>query len=366
MVRKVAIAGDFLPSRDLKLPTGRCWHEMAEFVAPHFADVDMAIANLECPLKTAGLPPKPKLGLGANFAGPVSSLEYLRALGIEIVGLANNHICDYGEIGAARTIFALGDRDMAAIGVGRTLLQPPHVATWCGPEGIRVGFWAAAQGLSESASETPGVEPATLNRGAEAIEELARRGARVSVALLHLGLERTNLPDPHDVALMRSFCRIGFDVVAASHSHRISGWERVFRSGRSDAFCFYGLGSLASSVLYSPLEHEGLVVVLGLDAEGTLTSLEVRPVHLTPDGWGTVPKGLSSQTIEERFLQVSREIASGAFRHRFYEEVSRGFFRRQFKDFKAAIRNGGLWGAAQKIGRLRKRHIKRIIQAALN
>ncbi|HTV59535.1 MAG TPA: hypothetical protein VMJ93_11755 [Verrucomicrobiae bacterium] len=99
---------------------------------------------------------------------------------------------------------------------------------------------------------------------------------------------------------------------------------------------------------------------------GTINSLEVRPVLLTAEGWGTAPKGFEAQMIERRFLQVSREITSGAFRNRFYEEVSRGFFRRQLKDFKAAVRNGGLWGAAQKMSRLRKRHIKRIIQAALN
>lgn len=366
VVTKIAIAGDFLPSCDLKMPDGSGWHDMADLVAPHFADVDVGIANLECPLGAANLSPKPKPGLGAHFTGPVPALEYLCALKVGVVGLANNHICDYSEKGAARTMFAIAEKNMAPIGVGKTLAESPHTAVWKGPDGASVGFWAAAQGLSELASKTPGVEPATLDRGAKAIDELKVRGARVNVALLHLGLERTNLPDPDDVSLMRSLCKSGFDVVAAAHSHRISGWERVDRGDRPNGFCFYGLGSLSSSILYSPLEREGLVAVIGLDDKGEIGSVEARPVHLTEEGWGTAPNASEAEEIEKRLIEISQAIHSGSFRNRFYQEISRGFFRRQFKDLRAAIRIAGLRGAFQKFGRLRKRHIKRIIQSAFN
>lgn len=366
VVTKIAIAGDFLPSCDLKMPDGCTWDDMAELVAPHFADVNIGMANLECPLGAADLSPKPKLGLGAHFTGPVPALHYLAALKVGIVGLANNHICDYNERGVARTIFAIAERNMAAIGVGKTLAESPDNAIWRGPDGACVGFWTAAQGLSELASKNRGVEPATLDRGSKAIEDLTARGAQINIALLHLGLERTNLPDPDDVSLMRSLCRAGFDVVAATHSHRISGWDRVDRRGRGNGFCFYGLGSLSSSVLYSPLEREGLVVVIGVNDRGEIGSVEARPVHLTEAGWGTVPKASEAQVIERHFTEISQAIASGSFRNRFYKEISRGFFRRQFRDLRAAARIGGLRGVVQKISRLRKRHIKRIIQSTLN
>ncbi|HUO35368.1 MAG TPA: CapA family protein [Candidatus Acidoferrum sp.] len=363
---RVAVAGDFLPSRDLTLPPQRDWQDMASLLAPHFADVDIAIANLECPLGIGGLRPKTKLGLGAHFAGPIASLEYLSSLGVEIVGLANNHIYDFGEAGAVRTSRALLRRNMFAIGIGKSLSDHPDIGLWRGWKDIRVGFWAAAQGLNELASRKSGIEPATRKRGAAAVEELDRQGARLKIALLHLGLERTNLPDPEDVSLMRSLCQSGFDVVAAAHSHRISGWDVVARPGRSDSFCFYGLGSLASNIIYSPLEREGLVVVLGVDSKGEIVRLEVRPVHLQDVGWGTVPDPSVAHKIEQRFTKLSQEIASGEFASRFYSEVSRGFFHRHLRDFRTAIRNGGLRGAVLKMGRLRKRHLKRMIQAALN
>jgi len=366
VAHRVAIAGDFLPSRELVLPPRHAWSDMAASLAPHFADVDVAIANLECPLSVDGLRAKPKLGLGAHFGGPVASLDYLSLLGIEIVSLANNHIYDFGNEGAVRTARALSQRTMTPLGIGKSLSESPDVAVWRGWKDVRVGFWAAAQGLDELSSRKPGIEPATPRRGTEAVEELARRGADLKIALLHLGLERTNLPDPHDVELMRSLCQSGFDVVAAAHSHRISGWDTVARSGRSDAFCFYGLGSLASNIIYSPLEREGLVVVLGVSSKGEIVRLEARPVYLKDVGWGSVPDVSATGRIEQRFLNISEEIASGAFESRFYNEVSRGFFHRQLRDLHTAIQNGGLRGAVRKMSRVRKRHLKRIIQAVIN
>lgn len=362
---RVAVAGDFLSSRDLVLPPQRAWRDMAALLTPHFVDVDVAIANLECPLGVADLLTRPKLGLGAHFSGPCASLEYLSSLGVEIVGLANNHMYDFGEEGAVRTAHALTRMSVAAVGIGKSLSESPDVAIWRGWKDIRIGFWAAAQGLDELSSRKPGIEPATRRRGVAAVEELARCGAHLKIALLHIGLEHTNLPDPDDVALMRSLCQSGFDVVAAAHSHRISGWDTVSRPGRSDAFCFYGLGSLASNIIYSPLEREGLVVVIGVSPTGEIVRLEVCPVYLKDVGWGSIPDVSATSKIEQRFLKISKEIATGAFESRFYSEVSRGFFYRQLRDFHTAIQNGGLRGAVRKMSRLRKRHLKRIIQAVL-
>jgi poly-gamma-glutamate capsule biosynthesis protein CapA/YwtB (metallophosphatase superfamily) len=367
IARKVALAGDFLPSGELTLSPGHSWGDMAGWVAPYFADVDVAIVNLECPLGAMGLAPKPKIGLGANFTGCEGALEYLEPLGIGFVGLANNHIYDFGDEGVARTAQAASRNKVAAIGVTRKLSEAPDVAVWRGPEKTSVGFWAAARGLDDCASlNRTGVEPATLKRGLAALEEIERRGARLKIALLHLGLEHTNRPDPDDVLLMRSLSKAGFDAVAAAHSHRISGWDSVARPGRPAGFCFYGLGSLASSVIYSPLEREGLVVVLGLDREGEIAQIDVRPLYLRDAGWGAVPDRPTAERIEQRFLDLSNEIASDTFKLHFYKDVGQGFFRRQMRDFRAAIQNGGLRGAAQKMSRIRARHLKRMVRAAFN
>jgi Bacterial capsule synthesis protein PGA_cap len=363
---RVAIAGDFLPSAQLTPPPRRTWSDMACALRNHFADVDLSIVNLECPLGVEGLSPRVKFGLGANFAGPVESLEYLSFLRTGIVGIANNHIYDFGARGLSATKRAVLRANMCPIGAGSALSDSPDFAIWQGPKRVRVGCWAAARGLQELASSfRAGVEPATLKRGLSVLQKMAESDVRFKIALLHLGMEHTNRPDPDDVELMRSLAKSGFDVVAAAHSHRVSGWDLSGRNGATPSFCFYGLGSLTSSVIYSSLEREGLVVVVGLDSHGNVVRVEARPVYLQDAGWGTEPQVCAGE-IEERLLSLSLEISTGAYKRRFYEEVGRDLLVRQLRDFRAAIRNGGFKGVMQKIARLRARHLKQLARAALD
>lgn len=361
-VCRVGMAGDFLPAGGLTLPEDRTWSEAAEGLAENFGDVDVSIANLECPLAADGLPPRLKMGFGGTFSAPEEAAEYLRSLGIRIVGLANNHIYDYGQQGLERTRPALVARRMIPLGSGRTLRDTPEIHVWQGPLGIRVGFWAAAWRLSECAKRSVrGVEAATAHRASLALREMKKQGATCCVALLHAGLEHTSRPEPKDVQGMDSLALLGFDLVSACHSHRISGHKVLIRRNHRPSFCFYGLGSLCSSAMYSPLEREGIVAVVGLNSHGLITRVEVRPILLAETGWGAVPGATESKVILERFIQLSCEIADGSYRTQFYKEVSAGQLRGHFRDARLAFQQGGIRGLAEKLSRLRLRHVQRLI-----
>jgi len=160
---------------------------------------------------------------------------------------------------------------------------------------------------------------------------------------------------------MDDLARMGFDVVTACHSHRISGYKEVRRPNASSAFCFYGLGSISSAVVYSDLEREGLVVVVGIDHSGSPVRIEVQPVQLAPTGWGRIPPLGDAYRTLDRFLLLSEEIARGSYKQRFYADVRSDLLRRQFRDVQAAFENGGLRGLASKLGRVRMRHLSRAL-----
>lgn len=358
---RLAIAGDFLPASGLRLPEGKTWGDIARGLASYFADVDAAILNLECCIDTEGHRPRPKLGLGDSFSAPPDVLEFPRVLGAKVVGLANNHIFDYGEECVAQTKREILERNLLPLGTGRTLAETPDVQVAETAAGLRIGFWSAARHLADLATRRkPGIEPATRKRGEAAIRELRADGACVAVAYLHAGMEHTNRPDPDDVSLMDDLARIGFDIVTACHSHRISGYKCLPRRHARPAFCFYGLGSVSSGVLYSELEREGLVAVFDLDAAGDIVRAEVLPVYLEQSGWGRIPEAAETQTIITRFLRLSEEIAGNAYRHRFYSDIRKNLLERQLRDFQAAIHSGGIRGLAAKLGRIRMRHLHRI------
>jgi poly-gamma-glutamate capsule biosynthesis protein CapA/YwtB (metallophosphatase superfamily) len=362
---RIALAGDYLPSAGLGV-TAKCgWKCQSGKLAPYFENIDLAIANLECPVDVEGCAARPKIGLGESFSAPSESLEYLSALRIKLVGIANNHIYDYGTQGLRRTREAIEGWGFGAIGSGRSLAESPEVFVTETPFAARIGFWAAARNLPELATrKRAGVEPATTRRARAAIAELQRRKTRLNIAFLHAGIEHTNRPDPDDVEFMDELIALGFDVVAASHSHRIAGHRMATGMDGRPAFCFYGLGSLSSGIKYSTLEQEGLMVVVGLGMLGEIARLEVKPLLLSGEGWGMIPDWSSAKTILDRFMMLSLEIADGVYSERFYEDTGKDLVRRQFRNLRAAYQRGGLSGLAQILSRIRMRHLNRVLHKA--
>ncbi len=363
---RVAIAGDFLPASGLQLPQNRTWHDVASGFLRYFAKTDVAILNLECCVDVGDAEERPKMGLGDSFSAEKEVLDFPANLGAKIVGLANNHIYDFGEEGATRTQQALLGRGLVPLGIGRSLSESPQIYLHETPSGHRIGMWAAARHLTELATrKKPGIEPATRRRGQEAIATLKEQKPNLTIAFLHAGLERTNRPDPDDVSLMDDLAKMGFDIVTACHSHRISGYKCVARADGALSFCFYGLGSITSGVIYSALEREGLVVILGVSGAGGLVRVDAHPVRLEESGWGRIPLFADAYSILTRFVQISEEISSGAYKKNFYADLRRDFFRKYYRDMQAALQNGGMRGLATKLGRIRMRHLNRALQRSI-
>lgn len=365
-VCRVAIAGDFLPAAGLRGTHPSTWKEAAAGLSDCFDGVDAAILNLECCLEVGASSPRAKLGLGDSFTSHREALDYPLALGARLVGIANNHTYDYGQEGLERTRRTIVEAGLIPLGFARNLSEPPDVAVIEVPSGPRIGFWAAARHLPELATRAKcGVEPATRTRGEAALAVLRDRGVRLSIAFLHAGMEHTNRPAPEDVELMDHLASIGFDIVAACHSHRISGYKRVQRPESRHSFCFYGLGSVSSGVIYTPLEREGLVIVVAANKFGEIVRVEVQPVSLVQNGWGITPQRPEGERILSRFARLSEEIRRGSYKRHFYQDTGRGLFQRQFRDIRAAFQNGGVRGLAKKLGRVRMRHLSRVLHKSL-
>jgi hypothetical protein len=153
--------------------------------------------------------------------------------------------------------------------------------------------------------------------------------------------------------------------VAASHSHRVSGYRTVAAKRERPNFSFYGLGSLVSGYVSCDAEREGLIVVAGLNASGALVRLEVRPVWLDESGFGSVPGAAAKQEILERFRALSAEIDDGSYARLFYHDVSQGLTRLYLRDARAAFRAAGIRGLASKARRMRVRHVKRLVHKVI-
>ena len=366
IVARVAIAGDFLPAGQLTIPDGSDWRQLASGLAAHFEDVSTSFVNLECVLDSEGLSTRPLAGVGAIVSAPAEVLDYLDALRAQTIAIANNHSYDFGALGVDRTRHAISLRGMLPLGAGHNLNGTPELSVWRGPGDVRVGFWAAAKAASDLATRrAAGVEPCTVERAERVLAAMKNRGARLCVALLHAGTIRTNRPDPEDVQLMDSVAKCGFHIIAASHSHRISGYRSIPAPIEVPSFCFYGLGSLVSGFIASPFEREGLIVVAGVNVRGDLVRIEVRPVLLDASGFGKIPVAEMSDTILERFRDLSSEIADGSWERLFYRDISQHLFQFYLRDARTAIQQSGMRGLARKAGRVRMRHVRRLVRKVI-
>ena len=363
---RVAICGDFLPAGKLAMRGDESWGGKAQGLHEYFADVATTFANLEATLDCDALPPRVLTGLGQIVAAPAASLGYMEAIHARAVGIANNHIYDFGDAGVQRTGAAVVLAGMEPLGAGFSMRERREVVVWEGSGGVRVGFWAAAKATSDPATQNSrGVEPATTARGCEALREMQKRGAQFCVALVHAGCLRTDRPDPEDVGLLDALAKSGFDIVAASHSHRLSGYRTVAGTRERPSVAFYGLGSLVSGYVSCAAEREGLIVVAGLSASGALVRLEVRPVWLDESGFGSVPGAAAKQEMLEHFRALSAEIDDGSYERLFYRDVSQGLTRLYLRDARAAFRAAGIRGLANKARRVRVRHVKRLVHKVI-
>jgi hypothetical protein len=366
VVTRFGITGDFLPASGLQPTATQTWAGMAASLSTVFDQLDFTLVNLECPVNVGSLAPRMKASLGDTFSAPRESLDYLRALKCKVVSLANNHAYDYGSPGVSATRAALDAAGIMSLGADSSVDDSPEVCV-LDVGGARIGVWCAALAIRECATRNRrGLEPATIERGNSALAALRSQGAKCCVAFLHAGAEGTNRPDPHAVELMNSLAQAGFHVVAACHSHRTSGFADIVQpSSPYPAFCFYGLGSLSSGVMYSELEREGLLASIGLNAQGRVVSVEAKPLYLSGLGWTSIATREQEESISARFFAVSREILDGSYQHAFYNDIGENFVQAHWRDLRLAFSRAGMRGVLAKLSRVRKSHFRALLHSSI-
>lgn len=179
---------------------------------------DLAVGNLECVVSPLGLGPADRAGLRA----PPQSIPLILEAGFDLVGIANNHVLDYGPEAFADMRDRLDRAGLAHIGAGERS-DAPEAPLVRELRGVRVGFLAYYE-----------VDPP------KAYADVARARPLVDVLVVynHWGAEY----DAEPIAVQRSFGHglvdAGADLVVGAHVHKIQP-EEWYRG----KLIFYGLGN---------------------------------------------------------------------------------------------------------------------------
>jgi poly-gamma-glutamate capsule biosynthesis protein CapA/YwtB (metallophosphatase superfamily) len=194
-------------------------------IAATLSAADVTMINLEAALGTGGSK-QPK---SFTFQVPEQALDALRAAGVDVVTMANNHGMDYGAEGLADSLRIKREGGLPILGIGGDDVEAyePWVTE---VKGQRIGFLAANDvfdnPLRSAWTAGPGhpglasVEEAHQARFANEVRAL-RPEVDTLVVFLHWGTERQVCPNQRQKELARLLIDAGADIVVGTHPHRL-------------------------------------------------------------------------------------------------------------------------------------------------
>ena len=257
------------------------------------AAADYRIFNLEVPLTDLETPIKK---CGPNLIAPAASVAGYKAIGANILTLANNHILDQGAQGLQSTCSVLKENGIAYLGVGDTPEQAaaPYIFTFASK---RIGIYACAEHeFSIVTAHSAGANPFDPLESPDHIQALKAQCDYV-IVLYHGGKEHYRYPSPGLQKVCRKLVEKGADLVVCQHSHCI-GCEEKYLHGT----IVYGQGNFLFDHSTSEFWKTSLLIRLEND-------LTVSYIPLEKNGNGVrLADEKAAATIMDQFLERSRRI----------------------------------------------------------
>ncbi len=210
-------------------------------IAPVLAGADLAMVNLETAITDRGAP---VAGKNYHFRSPASSFTALRAAGVGVVNMANNHALDYGPVGVQDTFDAIASSKFPVVGIGhdaeeayrpyRTVINGQRIAIlgaldWLEPDLIPA--WSATD---TQAGVAFAIDRTRLLAAVRAV----RPEVDTLVVFLHWGTEETSCASAEQEDLASALLAAGADIIVGSHAHRVFGAGHV-----GPSLVAYGLGN---------------------------------------------------------------------------------------------------------------------------
>lgn len=194
-------------------------HEVTEMMA----DADLAMVNLETAVTRRGTP-EPKT---FRFRAAPGAFARLKAAGIDVVSVANNHTLDYGRVGLADTLTDAIRARMPVVGAGPSAAEAfaPHTVSISGTRIAVLGMSHVSE-LWQSWRATDTRSGLAMARDAErtlGAVRAARKVADVVIVYLHWGTEYQKCPSNEQKTLARKLSAAGADVIVGTHAHVLLG-----------------------------------------------------------------------------------------------------------------------------------------------
>lgn len=166
-------------------------------------------------------------GKAYTFRSKPSNLKFLKQLGVDVAGLANNHCYDYGRTAFLDTLRHLKRAGFLTVGAGENI-QEAKKPVYLDIKGTTVAIVAATRAekliLTPAAGKnSPGVFR-TYDDSAYVKEiRKAKKKADYVIAYVHWGTEYSTALEKAQRSQAKDYIRAGADAVVGAHTHCMQG-----------------------------------------------------------------------------------------------------------------------------------------------
>lgn len=247
---KIIILGDLFPK------------QISDF--PKINENDFCVANLECAITNSENPIKKD---GPNLKISQADAKIINELGINLVGLANNHIMDYGIEGFNDTISYLDSIGVKHVG---NTIDGNYFVKEIGLKKVCFYFVSEHQ-FNYFENDMLGVNVLDQQNTFNEISVL-KSTCDYLIVCFHGGKEYFLYPTPFQQSICHKFVDCGANLVICQHSHCV-GCKESYQS----ATIIYGQGNFAFP--YRENEHfkTGVIVELTL-SDNSQPLVELVPI----------------------------------------------------------------------------------------
>lgn len=302
--------------------------------------VDFLTVNCESSVSNRGAA---LAGKGYTFRTSVATAKVFKEMGADLIGLANNHVYDFGKDAFLDTLDAFSEMNLPTVGAGRNAEEAyaPYILE---KNGIKVAFVATSRAEKQyftpvAEGENPGISGCyVLTRACSAIE-VAKAQADFVIVYAHFGYEYNTVIEPAQQQAAYAFIDAGADLVVGAHPHILQGIEAY-----KGKMVFYSLGNF----LFNDKDLDTVLLKVTLEGKDRV-SYNLVPCRQT----GGVVSDCGGTVEGERILQALRRLSIGiavdregnvynAEAEESYEKIK---FRREEKHehlyFWRSLRRGG-------------------------
>ncbi|MCR5177950.1 MAG: CapA family protein [Lachnospiraceae bacterium] len=177
-----------------------------------------------------------------TFRVDPSYVSLLTDAGVDIAGLANNHVLDYGKTALSDTFATLADAGIDYTGAGNTLEEASKLIVKEGKDGRKIGFLAAGHVIPTADWNVTISQPGEFcfYDETDLINTITASKEKVDLlyVMVHWGVERTIELTDYQRTDAHRFIEAGADAVIGMHSHCLQPIE--IYNGKP---VFYSLGN---------------------------------------------------------------------------------------------------------------------------